>query len=91
MYNHYVPGSSGVYQRKLVEEPKKDQPCLKPPVPPLPEPRKQQEQPVIPGGPFHMDLGDLLLLCVVLLIWIDSEDEDWTAVLITAALFLLTQ
>ena len=91
MYNHYVPGSSGIYQRKTIEEPKKDQPCPKPPELPPPEPRMQEERPALPGGPFHMDLGDLLLLCVVLLLWIESDEEDWTALLITAAAFLLSQ
>lgn len=91
MYNHYVPGSSGIYQRTIVEEPKKDLPCPKSPEPLPPKQPSQQERPVSTGGPFHMDLGDLLLLCVVLLLWIDSEEEDWTALLITAAAFLLSQ
>lgn len=91
MYNHYIPGSSGIYQRKTIEEPKKDLPCPKPPELPPPKQTTQQERPVSTGGPFHMDLGDLLLLCVVLLVMFDSEEEDWTALLITAAAFLLSQ
>ncbi len=96
MYNHYIPGSAGVYERRTVEEPKKDLPC--PPFPkpePEPEPPCEQpecvrrEQPAQTGGPFSIDLGDLLLLCIVLLILLDCDGEDHTSLLITAAAFLL--
>ena len=94
MYNRYVPESSGVYRKLPVEEPKKDQPCLQAaPAEPLPDacetPCSRGEQPPCSGGPFPMDLGDLLLLCVVLLLLVDCEEDDWMNVLITAAAFLL--
>ena len=93
MYNRYVPETGGVYRKTVVEEPKKDQPCLQaaPPEPTVAEeaPCSRQEQPPCPGGPFPMDLGDLLLLCVVLLLLVDCEEDEWMNVLITAAAFLL--
>ena len=93
MYNHYIPGSAGIYERRTVEEPKKDLPCPQPP----PEPELPCRQPehvrrkqlAQTGGPFSMDLGDLLLLCVILLILLDCDGEDHTSMLITAAAFLL--
>lgn len=95
MYNRYIPSSNGVYERRTVEEPeKRDPPCT---APDLPERLceqtacPKQERPPQTGGPLHMDLGDLLLLCIILLILMESEDGDRSTLLITAAAFLLLQ
>ena len=97
MYNRYIPGTGGVYERRIMQEPKKDPPCPDPAPEPEPEPpcretvpeRREQSGPL--GGPFQMDLGDLLLLCIILLLLIDDDGEDWTTILITAVAFLLLQ
>ena len=96
MYNRYIPGSTGIYERRTVEEPKKDLPCVQElpaaaSEPPIDAPCTKRDQPLMTGGPFHMDLGDLLLLCVVLLLLVDCEDENRSSLLITAAAFLLLQ
>jgi len=88
MYNHYIPGTNGVYHRKVIseEEPK----CAELP---------QQQNTPIPCEPLQTtpqrnygsnqpDIGDLLLICIVLLLALDSEKEDILPVLVTAAAFL---
>lgn len=92
MYNRYIPNSSGIYQRRTVEEPK-------------PEPRQetdvcpqaQQECCEIPketkrrppqSAQSGFDLGDLLLLCILLLLVLDAEQEDLTPLLLAAAVLL---
>ena len=96
MYNRYIPGSNGIYERQCIPDPIKQ-----------PQMAKQEEitvcentekvSPVKPAkcepkltnsGP---DLGDLLLLCIILLLMLDSEQEDLTSILITAAAFLFLQ
>ena len=47
-----------------------------------PEAEKQQSL-------WGMDLGDLLLLCILFLILLESQDEDPLPLLITAAAFFL--
>ncbi len=48
-------------------------------------PRQKQQQPLLGG----LDLGDLLLLCVILLIVLESDGQDRLPLLIAAAAFLL--
>ena len=38
-----------------------------------------------------LDLGDLLLLCIVILLVIDCDEEDYFPILIMAAAFLMQQ
>lgn len=91
MYNRYIPGQDGAYRRECVEEPcpppprmpvEAPQECAKELPPPPPEAEKQQSL-------WGMDLGDLLLICILFLILLESEDEDPLPLLITAAAFLL--
>jgi len=93
MYNRYIPGTGGVYERRIVEEPKRTAPCPVPKEEPLPEPiRPEPPQPsCCRSAPVQgLDPGDLLVLAVILLMMLDSDgEEDLTPVLITAAAFLL--
>ena len=83
MYNRYIPGSNGVYERHTVPERMQDQNNMTIPVTTVPA-SKPPVQSIQRANP---DTGDLLLLCILLLILIDSEPEDLTGILITAAAF----
>lgn len=95
MYNRYIPGSNGVYERKTI--------C----VPQEPKQECQEVQSVTPATPCHelparqtncsrkilpfgLDVGDVLLLCIILLLMVDSEEEDALPLLIAAAVLLFT-
>ena len=94
MYNRYVPGHDGNYRRQTVADapvscPKPDPvlsvPCEKP------EEITQQQKPTVRSTSNGFDLGDLLLLCIVVLLLMDCDEEDSFPLLITAAAFLLLQ
>lgn len=93
MYNRYVPGHDGVYSRQTVAEPEK--PCSvqentytvckeKPEI-------AQQHRRPFQNRSEGLDLGDLLLLCIVILLLIDCEEEDSIPLMIMAAAFLFLQ
>lgn len=127
MYNHYIPGANGVFERTVVD----DRPPPPPPVgqaafaqsampPSAPSGQSEFAQGVISpppraavcetpreppqadvcekdeGGlhflrrllPRGIDLGDLLVLLIVLVLLIDSDQDDMWTVLITAAILL---
>lgn len=94
MYNRYIPGTNGAYQRSVIQESRSEPgPCI--PKPPISVPKSDdtcaiplKEQPVVNRKSAGIDLGDLLLLCVVLLILLDCEQEDTLPILLTAAAFL---
>lgn len=96
MYNRYVPGSNGIYERRIVE----DSP-LRPQAPAAPPPEPQEPAPPVCSNPVHtaprqspmanLDLGDLLLLCIVLLLLLDAQDEDMLTVIVTVVAFLFLQ
>lgn len=92
MYNRYVPGHDGNYRRHTVAEP---EPCRKQELPvelPCEEtPKAVQKHRPSTYQSQGMDVGDLLLLCIVALLLIDSEEEDGFPLLIMAAVFLLSQ
>lgn len=97
MYNRYIPGSNGVYERKIMEDAAHKPHCQEAPVQEAPvcAPEPKCETPSGPDcgvGPLgKLDLGDLLLLCIVLLLLLDAQEEDMLTVLITAAAFLFLQ
>lgn len=96
MYNRYVPGKNGVYERHTIAEPCTEA-CDNQTPPCKPEPSVQREeiaqQQSCPNRKeiSGMDLGDLLLLCIVILLVIDSEEDDVIPLLIMAAAFLFLQ
>ena len=89
VYNRYIPGADGRFQRTVVEKP------CPPPQPPVPRP------PQLPGCaekdgsflrkllPQGFDTGDLLILLILLLLLIDGDEDDTVSVLLTFAAFLL--
>ena len=93
MYNRYVPGNDGIYRRQTVlpaepvYEKKETLPeCCKE----NPEIAQQQRRP----GRNHaegFDLGDLLLLCIIGLLLVDSEEEENLPLLLIAAAILFLQ
>ena len=89
MYNRYIPGTNGIYERQSIPEPVRSAPTPEPQLCQTGELPKEPER-IKPcsTGP---DLGDLLLLCIILLLMVDSEQEDLTSILITAAAFLFLQ
>ena len=95
MYNRYVPGHNGVYERHVVpdhsQKAKYESADIQksPPVE-VSEKAKQQHRPEQPRQS-GLDLGDLLLLCIIILLLIDSDGEDIFPILIMAAAFLLQQ
>lgn len=97
IYNRYIPGANGSYQRQTVEEQRRHTPselpeqaaCERKEIACESEDRQQRNAFGPQRQPARLDLGDLLLLCIVLLLLIDSEEDDMLSVLITAAAFLL--
>ena len=91
MYNRYIPETNGVYKRQVIEE------CHAPaPHAPLPEgsaPIQTISQSAgrspAKNNPV-LDLGDLLLLCIILLILLDADPDDQLSIFIAAiAVFLI--
>ena len=86
MYNRYIPDPNGRYEIRAMQEP----PCQEPKDPvkeAMPNCAQRTDYKSFENG---MDLGDLLLLCIILLICLDQND-DLQSVLITAAAFLFMQ
>lgn len=95
MYSRYVPDASGVYRQTTLEQ---SPPPSPPPAPPsapcapAPPPEhagrslKATLKRLLPRG---MDAGDLLVLLILLLLYVDGEQEDSLSLILTAAAFLL--
>ena len=95
MYNRYVPGHNGTYEKFIVPEHKHDTPdeavqCTQETTCDRPEIAKQQRRPE-QSRQSGLDLGDLLLLCIMILLLIDSDGDDTFPLLIMAAAFLVQQ
>lgn len=93
MYNRYIPGNNGIYQRQVM-----DDPCCDAPAPASSEPCEQSAPSCDRTSARHpltvadsLDLGDLLLLCVLLLLLLDADQNDMLSLFITAAAFILIQ
>lgn len=97
MYNRYVPGYNGTYQRHTIPDPatcrEKTEEMARSETVVCEQPTKsaQQQNTIRRSGFGDFDLGDLLLLCIVILLLIDSEEEDTLPLLIMAAVFLFWQ
>lgn len=95
MYNRYVPGHNGIYEKVIVPDHKHDAHdetirCTEETTCDKPEIAKQQRRPEQPRQS-GLDLGDLLLLCIMILLLIDSDGDDMFPLLIMAAAFLVQQ
>ncbi len=87
MYNRYIPGPGGVYQRQTVQEPEKRREVESPQPLPCPAQGRQNASLLRRLLPPGMDTGDLLLLCIVLLMMMDCEEDDTMTLLLTVAAF----
>ena len=99
MYNRYIPQPDGSYRRNRIPEPNK------PPAPQAPPPPKPPEIPEVPcitppvqspkggflGGllPPGFDLGDLIIMLLLLLMAGDSPEDRNTAILTMALYFIM--
>lgn len=100
VYNRYIPGTDGRFQRTVVEKtcpppaPEPPAECA-PPQPPIPKPPQLPGCTEKDGGflrkllPQGFDTGDLLILLILLLLLIDGDEDDTVSVLLTFAAFLL--
>lgn len=101
MYNRYIPDSDGTFRRTVVHEPQKSptEPVAQPEraeaqllPPPCPAAQRDahEEQHILKRLlPRGIDLGDLLALLIVLLLLVDSEQDDTLTVLAVIAAFVL--
>ena len=99
MYNRYIPTNDGSYHRRLVHEPpRRPEPELPhPEPPPCPEPQipYREVNHAGPAGflknllPKNFDIGDLIVVLLVLLMAGDCEEEQNTALLTLALYFFL--
>lgn len=91
MYNRYIPDENGTFHHTVVEDapPPMPAPAAPPPPPMMPPPPE-------PGGGIlslfggRLDLGDVMLLLILLLMINDCEQADLPSLLIVAAVYLLT-
>ena len=95
MYNRYIPGTNGVYERRTVHEPQpqrrqvqSENTCVTEPSVPICQETSVKPCPKKSFLPQGIDIGDLLLLCIVLLLMVDSDEDDILPLLITAVAFL---
>lgn len=86
MYNHYIPGSNGIYKRHSIA-----QPITKVSENEVSEQAQTTDSPkqnVISNFGVTPDLGDLLLLCIAILLLVDAEENDYISILIAVAAFV---
>ena len=89
MYNRYIPGSNGIYQRHSVEVPDNPAHCVIPGAHKETEEHHKEKQTW--SNVQGLDLGDMLLICIVVLMLLDSEDGDILPILVSVAAFLFLQ
>jgi len=97
MYNRYIPKNDGSYHRRPIPDPPQ-KPSAPPPAPPKPPEPTQIQRPVSHGSPSgflknllpkHFDIGDLVVVLLVLLMAGDCEEEQNTALLTLALYFFM--
>ena len=92
MYNRYIPGSNGIYQKHSINipDPEPETFCKA-----ITEPCEQAKEPTRKQACRNQsrgwDLGDILLLCIVVLLLIDSEEGEMMPILIAVAAYLFLQ
>lgn len=95
MYNRYIPGNNGIYQRQIIEEAHQETSCADPQN--TCEAHTEAHTTSSSSGCHSqgfltgLDLGDVLLLCVILLLLLDADQDDMFSLIITAAAFILLQ
>ena len=99
MYNRYIPTNDGSYHRRSVHEPSQqtepNHPHPEPPPSPEPQNQCREVNHVGPSGflknllPKNFDIGDLIVVLLVLLMAGECEEEQNTALLTLALYFFL--
>ena len=80
MYQRYIANPDGTFRKTVVDEPPQPMP------PPPPEPGCPPKPLSLRGLlPETLDVGDLPLALILLLLYLDSEDEDPKSLLIILA------
>ena len=92
MYNRYIPGSNGIYHKHSINipDPEPDASC-KEITEPCEQPKEHGCKQVCRSQSRGWDLGDILLLCIVVLLLIDSEEGEMMPILIAVAAYLFLQ
>ena len=89
IYNRYIPGSDGVYKRHCVstaeEKPKHATISV--------EAKPDNTESKHPGcsRQHGIDLGDILLLCIVILLISEADGDDTLSILAAIAAFIFIQ
>ncbi len=92
MYNHYFPSENGVFERRSMQEPIRDDPVpCPPPEPGCPATPEKKRGDGLLGRllPKDLDTGDLLLILILLLLMQDGGEDSDTLVLTILAFLLL--
>ena len=87
MYNHYIPGSNGVYKRHsipIAEHSSDTPPCEQENGAKC----QKSQQPIQVCSTSRPDIGDLLLLCITILLLIDADEADALTIMIAIAAFM---
>ena len=87
IYNRYIPGSDGIYKRHSVSIPDNQTPNSSPKTP---QPQSESDSPHR-NSPTGIDLGDILLLCIVILLICESEGNDTLSIIAAIAAFYFIQ
>ena len=89
IYNRYIPGSNGVYTRQRIDIPeKKETVHIHAPVPADHSTEKKCTRHTPAPA---IDLGDVLLLCIAILLILESDSDDTLSVLVAIAAFVFMQ
>jgi len=87
IYNRYIPDSNGIYrQQRVVSKEERIYPC---------DSEKKVDQsvvtPAVKQEVSAIDLGDVLLLCIAILLILEADGDDMTSVIIAIAAFIFLQ
>lgn len=88
VYNRYIPDSQGIYRHHRITMPD-----------PVCEDRKKEEAEQIANhvqscpikGNTNIDLGDVLLLCIAILILLEADSEDMMSIIVAVIAFVFLQ
>ena len=98
MYNRYIPDENGTFHHTIVDDAPPPMPApapAAPPPPPMPQMPPMAPMSGLSGGLLNLfggrlDLGDVMLLLILLLMINDCDQADLPSLLIVAAVYLLT-